>query len=104
MFGISFNELLIILLLMVIFINPKDIPSVIKTIAQFIKKIKSFVYEIEHEIKNITNEIEETKETTYETFHDKIEKLRLDIEKESNLDTFDDEDKKTPKLNITNDE
>lgn len=100
MLGISLNELILVILLMVIFIKPKDIPSVVNAIAKFWKKIKSFMGEIQIQIKNITEEIDETKDATYESFHDKIEKVRLEIEKQEELDLYDDIDKKTPKLKI----
>ncbi|MGN0929537.1 MAG: twin-arginine translocase TatA/TatE family subunit [Alphaproteobacteria bacterium] len=100
MLGISLNELILVILLMVIFIKPKDIPSVVNVIAKFWKKIKNFIYEIQTQIQNITDEIDETKNVTYESFHDKIEKVRLEIEKQEELDLYDDIDKKTPKLKI----
>ena len=100
MLGISLNELIIILLLMVIFIKPKDIPSVVNAIAKFWKKLKNFMGEIQTQIQNITEEIDETKDSTFESFHDKIEKVRLDIEKQTELDLYDEADKKTPKLKI----
>lgn len=100
MLGISLYELIVIILLMVIFINPKDIPSVIKNIAKCIKKLKSFINDIQKEIKDITKEIEETRENTYETFHDQIEKIRLEISKDINEEYYEEENKKTPQLKI----
>ena len=96
MFGIGTNELLLIILLMVIFIKPRDIPSVVNFIVSVWKKIKSFVETIQIQIKNITSEISETTDDIEETFHDKIEKLRLEIDNQTDL--FD----TTPKLDIKN--
>ncbi len=99
MFGISLNELLIIILLMVIFLKPKDIPSVVNFIVRIYKKIRNFIFEIQSQIKKITNEIEDEKTEINESFHDRIEKLRLQIENEPEF--FDLEEKmKTPKLKI----
>ena len=95
MFGIGGNELLIIILLMVIFIKPKDIPSVVNFIAKTFKKIRSFISKIRKQINEITSEISDTTEDIEETFHDKIEKLRLEIDN-SEPDFFD----ITPKLKI----
>ncbi len=95
MFGIGGNELLIIILLMVIFIKPKDIPSVVNFIAKTFKKIRSFISEIRKQINEITSEISDTTDDIEETFHDKIEKLRLEIDN-SEPDFFD----ITPKLKI----
>ena len=99
MFGISGNELIVIILLMVIFIKPKDIPSVVNFIAKIWKWIKDFVSEVQEQINKVALEIKETKDETNETFHDKIEKLRLEINQQT--DFFDiDDNKKTPKLKI----
>ena len=95
MFGIGGNELLIIILLMVIFIKPKDIPSVVNFIAKTFKKIRSFISEIRKQLNEITSEISDTTDDIEETFHDKIEKLRLEIDN-SEPDFFD----ITPKLKI----
>lgn len=95
MFGIGGNELLIIILLMVIFIKPKDIPSVVNFIAKTFKKIRSFISKIRKQINEITSEISDTTDDIEETFHDKIEKLRLEIDN-SEPDFFD----ITPKLKI----
>lgn len=103
MLGISFNELIVILLLMVIFVKPKDIPSVVNAIAKFWRHLKNFIFEIQTQIRNITDEIDDTKNETFETFHDKVERVRLEIEKQASLDLdiFDDDfNKKTPKLKI----
>ena len=94
MFGIGSNELILIILLMVIFIKPKDIPSVVKFIAKIFKKIRNFISHVKGQIDEITNEISDTKDEINETFHDKIEKLRLEIEKEPEFFDI------TPKLKI----
>ena len=84
---------------MVIFLKPKDIPSVINYIAKFWKKINSFIYEIQLKIKEITSEIDISKDEIEETFHDKIEKLRLEIYQQQEFLDFE-ETKKTPTLDI----
>lgn len=80
---------------MVIFIKPKDIPSVVNFIAKTFKKIRSFISKIRKQINEITSEISDTTDDIEETFHDKIEKLRLEIDN-SEPDFFD----ITPKLKI----
>ncbi|MCR5506630.1 MAG: hypothetical protein K6F04_02145 [bacterium] len=79
---------------MVIFIKPKDIPSVVNFLVKIWKKIQSFVSTIRTQIQNITSEISDTTGDIEETFHDKIEQLRLEINNETDL--FD----KSPKLNL----
>ena len=99
MFGISFNELVLIILLMVIFIKPKDIPSVVNAIARVFKKLKNFLFEIQTNLKNITDEIDDTEKKVYKTFHEQVEDVRLKIEQEENFNLFDDDyERITPKL------
>lgn len=84
---------------MVIFLKPKDIPSVVNFITNLWKKIRSFIVEIQSKINEITYEIDNTKNDIKETFHDKIERLRLEINQQQDFPDFDD-NKKTPKLEI----
>ena len=79
---------------MVIFLKPKDIPSVVNFIATVFKKVRDFVASVKKQIQDITSEITETTGEIEETFHDKIEKLRLEIESEP--DFFDE----SPKLQL----
>ena len=95
MFGIGGNELLTIILLMVIFIKPKDIPSVVNFIARIWKKIQTLVLKVRTQIHNITSEVSDTTDEIEENFHDRIEKLRLKINNEPEF--FD----LTPKLKIS---
>ena len=41
MFGISWSELLVIFIVVIIFVDPKDIPALARHVADFIKKLKS---------------------------------------------------------------
>ena len=88
MFGISINELIVIMLLMVIFIKPKDIPSVVNFLAKIIKKVQEFVFEIRRQINSISSDIDETKDMVEENFQIQQEPEFVDV----------DEVKKTPKL------
>ena len=72
MFNIGWTELLLITIVFLIFIKPKDIPF-------FIKKIATFFYKI----KNYTSDItEEFKEEIYTDEFKKKNKEILKIEKE----------------------
>jgi Sec-independent protein translocase protein TatA len=53
MIGISFGEIIVILIVILLFINPKDIPHIIK----YIKYIKSHFNNLNKEFESITNEI-----------------------------------------------
>lgn len=101
MLGISLKELLLILLLMVIFLKPKDIPSVINFIAMCWKKIKSFTDEVRSQIQTISNELDDVKETTYKSFQEQVDEVRLELEKNNPQNIYEEmEDNFTPKLDI----
>ena len=72
MFNIGWTELLLITIVFLIFIKPKDIPF-------FIKKIATFFYKIKNYISDIT---EEFKEDIYFNEFKKKNKEILKIEKE----------------------
>ena len=72
MFNIGWTELLLITIVFLIFIKPKDIPF-------FIKKIATFFYKIKNYISDIT---EEFKEEIYTEEFKKKNKEILKIEKE----------------------
>ena len=72
MFNIGWTELLLITIVFLIFIKPKDIPF-------FIKKIATFFYKIKNYISDIT---EEFKEEIYTDEFRKKNKEILKIEKE----------------------
>ena len=72
MFNIGWTELLLITIVFLIFIKPKDIPF-------FIKKIATFFYKIKNYISDVT---EEFKEEIYTNEFKKKNKEILKIEKE----------------------
>ena len=72
MFNIGWTELLLITIVFLIFIKPKDIPFVIKKIATFFYKIKNYISDI----------TEEFKEEIYTDEFKKKNKEILKIEKE----------------------
>ena len=101
MFGIGLGELILTLLLMVIFIKPRDIPSVVNFILLSWHKICSFVQHVHAQISRITSEIDNTENIIEDTFHDRIEKLRLKINEEPDFFEYEEDNKKRqPKLNL----
>ncbi len=61
---IGWSELLVIVVLAVLIIGPKDMPVVIKKIASSVKKIKSYISNIQDDIEhsvNIETEIDKKK-------------------------------------------
>ena len=86
---------------MVIFIKPKDIPSVVNCIASVWHKIRSFMQRVHTQINLITSEIDDTQDIMEDTFHDRIEKLRLKINEEPDFFEYEeDSQKKQPTLDI----
>lgn len=58
---IGWSELLVIVILAVLIIGPKDMPVVLKKIASSVKKIKSYISNIQDDIEHsvdIDNEID----------------------------------------------
>ncbi len=96
MFSLGWMEISIILIITVIVVGPKEIPTVVKFVKNFTsgigklsKEFKSTVNEISHleEIKDIKKEILDTKETVVKEgkeLDEFIEKNNEDIMKDKN--------------------
>ena len=52
---IGWSELLVIIVLAILIIGPKDFPVVVKKIGSYVKKIKSYITEIQDDIDNVTD-------------------------------------------------
>ncbi len=97
MFGISFNELIIIFLVMVIFLKPRDLPIIINFLVSIWTSLQSFILKIHEKFKYITSEINDNIKYIDDTFHDNVKKISLSISNEP--DFFDyEEEKKYPKM------
>jgi Tat protein translocase TatB subunit len=59
MFDLSFSEILVVLVGIIIFIKPEDLPEIARFCGKFFGKIKNYYDEIIH---TISHEIEDTKE------------------------------------------
>ena len=57
---IGWSELLVIVILAVLIIGPKDMPIVLKKIASSVKKIKSYISNIQDDIEHSVNVDTET--------------------------------------------
>lgn len=55
MFGISWAEALIVVVIAIIVIGPKELPSVIKNIGKFVRKVKSLAAEFTDAIEQETS-------------------------------------------------
>ena len=52
---IGWAELLVIIILAILIIGPKDFPIVVKKVGSYVKKIKSYITEIQDDIDNVTD-------------------------------------------------
>ena len=52
---IGWSELLVIIILAILIIGPKDFPIVVKKVVSYVKKIKSYITEIQDYIDNVTD-------------------------------------------------
>ena len=59
MFGIGFAEVIVILVVMIIFIRPEDLPKTMRTLGRFYGKIKAIQKEIMNTKDQIIKEIDE---------------------------------------------
>ena len=52
---IGWSELLVIIVLAILIIGPKDFPIVVRKIGSYVKKVKSYITEIQDDIENVTD-------------------------------------------------
>ena len=52
---IGWSELLVIIVLAILIIGPKDFHIVVKKIGSYVKKVKSYITEIQDDIENVTD-------------------------------------------------
>lgn len=57
MFGVSFDEFLLILVVAIVLIRPKDLPEVARFIAKFIIKTKQIIAKVKAELNQLGKEI-----------------------------------------------
>ena len=58
MFDFGFNELLLLSILIIIFIGPKELPSVLRAIYNFLSKLWVYSKEIRTSIESIAHEVD----------------------------------------------
>lgn len=58
MFDLGFNELILIGVMLIIFIGPKELPQALKAIYGFLSKIKVYSAELKTGIETLVNESE----------------------------------------------
>lgn len=55
--GIGLWEILIVILLVVVLINPKDLPKIARKLGKWYKKFREVQSQVDRELKNVENEI-----------------------------------------------
>lgn len=65
MLDLSLAEILFVIVVVVVFIQPKDLPVVVKAVAKFIKMIRDFSHDIKQAFEDIAKEagVDDVKET-----------------------------------------
>lgn len=65
MLDLSLAEILLVVVVVVVFMQPKDLPVVVRAIARFIKTIRDFSHDIKQAFEDIAKEagIDDVKET-----------------------------------------
>lgn len=65
MFDLSLAEILLVVVVMVIFIEPKDLPVIVRAVARFIKTIRDFGHDIKQAFEDVAREagIDDVKNT-----------------------------------------
>jgi sec-independent protein translocase protein TatB len=74
MFGISLSELLLILLVAIFLVKPKDLPDIIRSISEFLSKIMDFKNEVTSLIQDVTNDI--TKDSDLDMIKKNLEDIK----------------------------
>ena len=59
MFGIGFGEILIVLLIAIVFIRPKDLPKFLRSAGRLYGQLKRMYSEVIHVKENIIKEIDD---------------------------------------------
>ena len=66
MFGLGFFEILIILLVVIIFINPKDLPKVFRRLGRLVRQLRDIRDSSVQYMRKIEREIEEEERSSEE--------------------------------------
>ncbi|MEZ0259429.1 MAG: Sec-independent protein translocase protein TatB [Alphaproteobacteria bacterium] len=81
MFDISWSEMLVVLVVAVVAIGPKDLPRVLYSFGKFTRKIKIFTADVQKSVDKIIHD-EELEEITREANKIGGENLQMEIERQ----------------------
>ena len=91
MFGIGTSEILIILLIALIVLGPKEIPKVARTLGRAMREFQRITDELRH---SIDMEIENDEEAKAKPPEDKIEERKVEVKEENKSSGLETEAKK----------
>lgn len=101
MFSIGLFEIILILLAIVIFVKPEDMPKFFHSVGTLFRKLKNFFIEIKNQISSVTDEFNDTKYELHKTLEDRVDNIKMP---EPDLLSYDEMiekgDRITPKLNV----
>ncbi len=81
MFDFGFNELLLLSILIIIFIGPKELPSVLRAIYNFLSKLWVYSKEVRTSIESIAHEVDISNQEDISAINEEINNLNDDIRK-----------------------
>jgi Tat protein translocase TatB subunit len=93
MFGIGTSELLVILLIALIVLGPKEIPKVARTLGRAMREFQRVTDELRH---TIDMEIENDQRTSAKPQENKLEEKKDEAKKDNQPQNLDIDEKKKP--------
>ena len=81
MFDFGFNELLLLSILIIIFIGPKELPSALRAIYNFLSKLWVYSKEVRTSIESIAHEVDISNQEDISAIKEEINNLNDDIRK-----------------------
>ncbi len=91
MFGIGFQELIVILIVALIVLGPQRLPEAAKTIAKFIREIRGAVDEVKSSVAEDIASVRDITKIDLEDIEVKEKEKKKEIDKEKEEDTFEKE-------------
>jgi sec-independent protein translocase protein TatB len=104
MFDISFGELLVVMVLAVVFIGPKELPVVVRAVARAIFQIKKFMLEVKSMMNDLAHEagVDDIKREMEEEFSRDIKMIQGEDGEWYESYTLNDFVKKDVSVTVTN--
>ncbi len=79
MFDISFGEMMIIGMIILLFVDPKDLPRVARTIARFVNDLKQSGQQVRKSLLGVTDSLEKERRSILETLEKTANRVEEDL-------------------------